>query len=246
MPPFILPSLVVAIPGFLLLAVLRRLVDGVLPSYGSLALVFLGIVAQTGSLFLGMIIGGHFQSPIGLWVGKLASVGGTLLFIWLCKSQASWRDIGLRSSQPKTIGLTAGLFFVMAGVTWFLAHCYAPRQAFSAGAFAFMLLLSGTDEELLFRGAMPALLRRADETEGRRGAINTGLVFTIPTIAFMLMHGLRFVDQHFAFSWQALALAGFGGCILMCIRLSTRSVWPSLIVHNMVNAGSVVAMALWR
>jgi hypothetical protein len=179
-PPFILPSLVVAIPGFLILAVLRRLVDGVLPSYGSLALVFLGIVAQTGSLFLGMFIGGHFQSPIGLWIGKLASVGGTLLFIWLCKSQASWREMGLRSSQPKTISLTTGLFFVMAGVTWFLAHCYAPRQAFSMGAFAFMLLLSGTDEELLFRGAMPALLRRADETERWQRAVNTGLVFTIP------------------------------------------------------------------
>jgi membrane protease YdiL (CAAX protease family) len=236
----------VAIAGFLILAVLRRVVEGVLPSYGSLALVFLGIVAQAGSLFLGMFIGGHFQSPIGLWVGKLASVGGTLLFIWLCKSQASWRDMGFRSSRPKTIGLTSGLFVVMAGITWFLAHCYAPKQEFSPGAFAFMLLLSGTDEEFLFRGAMPALLRRADVTERQQRTVNAGLVFAIPTMAFMLMHGLRYVDQHFAFSWQVFALAGLGGCILMCIRLSTRSVWPSLIVHNMVNAGSVVAMALWR
>jgi membrane protease YdiL (CAAX protease family) len=93
---------------------------------------------------------------------------------------------------------------------------------------------------------MPALLRRADVTERQQRTVNAGLVFAIPTMAFMLMHGLRYVDQHFAFSWQVFALAGLGGCILMCIRLSTRSVWPSLIVHNMVNAGSVVAMALWR
>lgn len=246
MPPFVLPSLVVAIAGFLILAVLRRLVGGVMPSYGSLALVFLGMAAQTGSLFLGIFIGGHFQSPMGLWAGKLASLVGTLLFIWLCQGYAPWRDMGFRSSQPNSIGLTVGLFFAMAGITWFLAHCYAPRQDFSLGAFAFMLLLSGTDEELLFRGAMPALLRRADATEKWQKALNTALVFSIPTMSFMLMHGLRYVDQQFAFSWQAFGLAGMGGCILMCIRLSTRSLWPALIVHNMVNAGSVVAMALWR
>lgn len=243
MPAFVFPSLVIAAAGVLVLVALRLSVKGVFQNNFAPFLAILAFLVQCGCLYLGLSM--SFYGFSGLWLGKLISLAGAILFICFCRGRITWSDVGLRWPQTHRFAWAFMLFVVMAAMTWSIAYFYVPKKEFSLNTFVFMLVLSGTDEELLFRGVMPALIGACGVNGWKRTANNV-LAFILPTSVFMLIHALRFNGERFTFDVYTCCLVGVGGGILMSIRLTTKSLWSSIVVHNIVNAGSVVVLALSR
>lgn len=106
-----------------------------------------------------------------------------------------------------------------------------------------MLVISGVDEELVFRGVMPALLMVREGSHRICLRANKILVVFIPTIIFTLIHSWRFADGHFSFSGYMFCVIGLGACALMYLRLQTGSLLNAMVVHNVVNAGTVITLA---
>jgi membrane protease YdiL (CAAX protease family) len=140
------------------------------------------------------------------------------------------------------VAVTFLVFITLGAISWWFIRHLSYHQDFSLNRFIFMLTISGVDEELVFRGVMPSLLLVRDIRSDYMKA-NKVLVFLVPTIIFTTMHAWRFADGRFLFDGYTFIVIGFGACAFMYLRLRTRSLVNSLLVHNVLNAGTVLALA---
>ncbi len=124
------------------------------------------------------------------------------------------------------------------------AHFIPIHRELTLASMLFMALVSGLDEEIVFRGLMPSLLRTHDKPQGKGRAANAILVFSIPTIAFALMHAWRFQSGHFVFAWGTFAYIAIGACGLMYVRLRSGSLLNSVVLHNLTNVATAIALSM--
>lgn len=169
------------------------------------------------------------------WLGNIARILWILIFLsstgFLTK-----KDVGLtgRISQRKAV------FLIILAATLLRLIL---RLAFkgTAGGYDVETLLyqstmPGISEELLFRGVLLGLLNRAFTP--RLTLLNTtlgwGIVFT--SLLFGLIHGFA-VNNHFAvdFNSQKFVMTTALGFLLGFLREKSKSIVPSVIMHNVWN-----------
>lgn len=226
-----------------LLLTLKAIFNEVLPSRRAIALALVVFPVECIDLYFRKTLDRYFGDFGAPWVGKVLSICALVLFIKFACKNKSFKDIGVCLPDPKVIVATLCILLALIGITWGVVRHFAYHQDFSLALFACMLTISGLDEELVFRGVMPSMLM---VHEGSRACmrVNRMIVFIVPTVIFTLVHVLRFTGGQFSFDGVKLCVIGIGACAFMYLRLRTGSLLNSLVVHNVVNAGTVVALAL--
>lgn len=243
MPPFLIPSFCIAAMTLILLLALKTAFKGILPSCGNIILAVGALLVECICLAAGILIDQYLGNSTTPWFGKVLSLVGLGLFIKATIKRSSLADIGLcaprSNSRWPTLTVFAALLAMNLGVVYFTPI----HQELSPAKVLFMALVSGTDEEIVFRGLMPSLLATRGKSPSETRAANACLVFLVPSIAFVLMHAWRFQGGHFIFSWGTCAFIAIGACGLMYLRLRSGSLLNGLVVHNLINVATAVALS---
>lgn len=241
---FFLPSACITLFCLLLLLALKTLFKNVLPSYSNIIIAHSAFIALCVGIYVENLLISYFHDPVALWVGRILGLCGLILFIKVFCQGIALEDIGICRPSPKEIPMTILLFFIVSAVTWYAVHRLSPHKEFSTNTFLFMLLIAGLGEELVFRGLMPSLLMVRVGPGRQLEKINRILVFVIPTAFFSLIHAWRFMGGYFYFSGYTFCMIGVGACAFMYLRLKTNSLINSMLVHNLLNAGTVVVLSI--
>lgn len=241
--PFFLSSLVVMACSASLLLFAKEIFKQFLPSRRNIVLAVFAMFLECLCFCFGVYTGQYVFGPNALWFGKVLSLCALCLFIKIGCSHLSLKDLGVSWPEPKAILSTLGVLCLILAMAWNAIRSFPAQQAFSWNKFLFMLTISGVDEELVFRGLVPALLLIRD---GSRKVlwINKICVFLLLSIIFSLFHALRFSEGRFYFNFYIFSVIGFGACAFMYLRLRTSSLLNSILVHNIVNAGAVITLAI--
>ena len=161
---------------------------------------------------------------------KLAAFASTLLVpIILAHLLGLWRELGLQRFR-----LTA-FFFVslLVCVPYLLLGLRVPPNESISGILSIQAV-NAFAEELLFRGVIFALLIRLPL--GRALLIN-GLLFG----AMHLLHGI--MDGDWAAAGHQALMTVIGGLIFAAVRAETRSLWPPIILHMLLNLSVIFSNA---
>jgi uncharacterized protein len=171
----------------------------------------------------------------------------------------SWQECILSTAWPfLLIALVPGISLVSVGVTsrfrpgWLKPSIVAlllalavPAVFFILGArkkldvegWAFLLIMPGLAEELVFRGVYQPLLNRVFGKPWRLAGAEFGWGLIITAILFAGFNGLVAVDaQLHARIVLPAAIAPFMMSLVSgWVRERTDSVWPSVLGHNLSN-----------
>lgn len=243
MPPFLIPSLCLAIIGWVVLLIVKAITGHKLPLRNNAILAMMALVVECLCLYAGMMLDQRFGTPGIPWVGKVFSILGLLVFTGVVFKRSWSKEIGFCFPLPKSWVATLASLIALGLMNWVVVHYASLHQPFSASRLLFMMLLSGVDEELVFRGLMPSLLLRSGDDGYKGGRFETFLALATPTLIFALIHAWRFQGGYSHFNILLFVFSGIGGCLLMYVRRRSGSLLSSVLVHNVANAATVAFLA---
>ncbi|WP_420112419.1 CPBP family intramembrane glutamic endopeptidase [Pseudactinotalea sp.] len=163
-----------------------------------------------------------------LWVGVLAAV----LWRWARSEMGlTWR---LRpGSRRPTLIVIGGVFTVMVGLTLITVWLDpGARQLVGIEQLLYNATIANLTEELIWRGAMLAVLDRAFGTPWRLAGAPVGWGLIISTVAFGAGHTVL-LSPHGEFSLTIAGgvFAAVMGVLLAWVWAYTRSIWPAFVLH---------------
>lgn len=243
MPAFLVPSLYLAALILSSLAIVKVAFPTALPSRRNIALASAVLVVECVALALGTLIDRHFDNQAMPWTGKVFSLLCLATFGSLVLRRNELRSAGFCMPRRQSEIRSASVFIALLAMTLSVTILSPAHQEFAFGSFLFMALVSGVDEELVFRGLMPFLLTNPDAT-GRPRQENRFLMLVVPTTAFALMHAWRYENGHFSFSVGTFAFAAIGSCGFMYIRRQSASLIHGVVAHNLINAATFVVLCV--
>jgi membrane protease YdiL (CAAX protease family) len=171
----------------------------------------------------------------------------------------SWQECRLSTAWPfLLVALVPGISLASVGVTsrfrqgWLkpsivvlLLALAVPAVFFILGArkkldvegWAFLLIMPGLAEELVFRGVFQSLLNRVFGKPWRLANAEFGWGLIITAILFAGSNGLVVVDPrlHAHIAPQAAIAPIMLSLVSGWVRERTNSVWPSVFGHNLSN-----------
>ena len=111
------------------------------------------------------------------------------------------------------------------------------RKKLDAEGWAFLLIMPGLAEELVFRGVYQSLLNRVFGKPWRLANAEFGWGLVITAILFAGFNGLVAVDSqlHARIVLHAAIAPFLMSLVSGWIRERTDSVWPSVFGHNLSN-----------
>ena len=179
---------------------------------------------------------GVFQHLYWSWQESLLSTAWPFLLIALVPA-ISLASIGVTSRlrtgwlKPSII---AGLLALAVPAVFFLL---GARKKLDAGSWAFLMIMPGLAEELVFRGVFQSLLNDVFGKPWRLANAEFGWGLVITAVLFAGSNGLVKVDpQLHPHIVLPAAIAPFLMSLVSgWIRERTDSVWPSVFGHNLSN-----------
>lgn len=157
-----------------------------------------------------------------------------------------------------SIGVTSGLKpgWLKPSIVALLIAAAVPAVVFSLGSrvrltgegWAYLLVMPGLAEELLFRGLYQSLLNSAFGRCWRFGGAQFGWGLLITSILFAGANGLVAVDSqlHARIVLPAAIAPFIASLVSGWVRERTNSVWPSVFGHNLSNIVIPVATLVSR
>lgn len=171
------------------------------------------------------------------------------------KSHLSWSEIadrlGLRKPQSPYWVVGFGVAIFMSGVTIAMTSMglgfsdkgspihflvgQSPTSALVWSAFLYAFISTGPGEEILFRGLIGGVFQRRVQ---RRWLANSlqALVFTLPHALILLVRP----DL-----WFAIPVVFALGLVCGWLRIQSKSVVPSALVHAFGNFGAALSVLSW-
>lgn len=184
------------------------------------------------------------------WQGKLLDLVWVLILYWVLRDWAV-REAGLRwraesgSLRPALVFISAA-FIVPFGLTFAgLALSDEPVTGFGLERMLFDLTFPNLSEEMIWRGAMMAVLDRALGTPwGFFGArVGWGLVLT--SVGFGLGHGVVLdADSGLSISLASALITGVAGLGFGWVRARTGTLWAAYLAHCAPEVAIGVAVAV--
>lgn len=177
-----------------------------------------------------------FQHLHWSWQESLLSTAWPFLLVALVPG-ISLASVGVtsrfRSGWLKP-SIVAGLLALAVPAVFFIL---GARKRLDAQGWAFLLIMPGLAEELVFRGVYQSLLNRAFGKQWRLADAEFGWGLIITGILFAGSNGLVAVDaQLHARIVPHAAIAPFMLSLVSgWVRERTDSVWPSVFGHNLSN-----------
>ncbi len=174
------------------------------------------------------------------WQGKILEVLWVLLLAAL--PGYSLARLGIRGRLSP--GSAGPILCVVLGavalpmVFWFQGMRMPPDRE----TLLFELTMPGIAEELVFRGVFQSLLNEAFGQPWRLGRASLGWGTLLTAALFVVGHGALF-DQHLRLqtSMFAMMFAIPPAVLLGWLRERTGSVWPGILVHNLVDGLPLLA-----
>lgn len=177
-----------------------------------------------------------FQHLHWSWQAALLTTAGALLVVSLTPA-VSFASVGVTSSlKPGWLkpGLVALLIAAAVPAVFFIL---GSRVRLTREGWAYLLVMPGLAEELLFRGLYQSLLNGAFGRGWRFGGAQFGWGLLITSVLFAGANGLVAVDDqlHARIVLPAAIAPFLLSLVSGWMRERTDSVWPSVFGHNLSN-----------
>lgn len=167
------------------------------------------------------------------WSGKVYSILAVLLLLYPLRSMLSPGELGLALHQNQG-SFIPSMFVILLITAWsFLIGSHSPKGDLDPLVLAYLALMPGLNEELVYRGVLPACLERIFPSKWSLASARMGRGAIVTTILFGLLHGL-WLDEHLLlqanFVWIRNAL--ISGFIFAWLRGRTGSLVMPVIAHG--------------
>jgi len=177
-----------------------------------------------------------FQRLHWSWQESLLSTAWPFLLVALVPG-ISLASVGVTSRfRPGWLkpSIVAGLLALAVPAVFFIL---GARKKLDAQGWAFLLMMPGLAEELVFRGVYQSLLNRVFGKPWRLANAEFGWGLIISAILFAGFNGLVVVDSqpHVRIVPHAAIAPFMLSLVSGWIRERTDSVWPSVFGHNLSN-----------
>lgn len=226
---YILPSFLATLIGLILIYIFKRanasiwMKSGQLLSYN---LIYITILLLPLSYEIIAIPGTTMN-----WAGKLLAVTFSITVYFIFKKQwqlDSFINFSPDPSALKKVLMVGGVTLVAIGLLVFIS---SGGQAIDVENLAFQATMPGIDEEL-WRGILIALIFPLFKNS-RFKMGHPAVWFT--TMIFAVGHSLFLQDWSFSFQLPAFIVTGGMGYVLGWVILKSKSFFPALILHNLLN-----------
>jgi membrane protease YdiL (CAAX protease family) len=202
--------------------------------WGLLLLVLSLVVLDVALIEIPRVDG--FQHLHWSWQESLLSTAWPFLLVALVPG-ISVASVGVASRfRPGWLkpSIVAGLMALAVPALFFIL---GVRKKLDAEGWAFLLIMPGLAEELVFRGVYQSLLNRAFGKSWRLANAEFGWALIVTAILFAGFNGLVVVDDqlHSHLVLHAAIAPFLMSLVSGWIRERTNSVWPSVFGHNLSN-----------
>lgn len=170
------------------------------------------------------------------WQASILTTAWPLLLAWLAPG-LSLAFIGV-TSRLKPGWLKPGIVaLLIAAAVPAAVFLHGSRVTLTGEGWAYLLVMPGLAEEILYRGLYQSLLNRALGRCWKLGGAEFGWGLLITSVLFAGSNGLIAVDRQLhAHIVLPAAIAPFIASLVSgWVRERTDSVWPSVVGHNVSN-----------
>jgi membrane protease YdiL (CAAX protease family) len=181
-----------------------------------------------------------FRSLSWNWQGKILEVLWVLVLAAL--PGYSFARLGIRARLAQRSFLSVLLVTLGAVALPMILWLQGMRMPPDRETLLFELTMPGLAEELVFRGVFQSLLNEAFGQPWRLGQASFGWGGLLTAALFVVGHGALFDRHlHLKFSLFAMIFAFPPAVLLGWLRERTGSVWPGILVHNLVDGLPLLA-----
>lgn len=167
------------------------------------------------------------------WSGKLYSILLVLFLLYVFRSILPYNTLGISIQQSKG-SLLPALGIILLIVIWSsFAGSHAPKGDFDLRTLVYLAILPGVNEELVYRGVLPACLDKLFPKTWIMASAEIGWSTLITTALFGLLHGLWLDNRltlHFEIVWVRNAL--ISGFAFAWLRERTGSLVMPVLAHG--------------
>ena len=167
------------------------------------------------------------------WSGKIYSIVSILFLLYAIRSFLPFEKIGLTLQQHQgSIAPSFVIIFLIALGSSVLG-VLSPKGKFDPGLLLYLAILPGLNEELVYRGVMPACLDKPFPRKWDFASAKIGWSAIITSVMFGLLHGL-WLDDHFELHVEIVWIrnALLSGIIFAWLRERTGSLIMPILAHG--------------
>jgi hypothetical protein len=184
------------------------------------------------------------------WVGKLLVLAVQAFYaVIIVKIQA--REAGLSAPTMRQRNARFSVIFACAVILLkFYSNYKDPStETVTPERWIYQLTLPGIQEEFAYRSLYWALILRFMHVDSASSLLSQNptpffVIYPI-TLLFGMAHAVNIGPGfHVQFNSMALFAALLGGFSFAFLRWSTRSLYPSIVAHNLLNTAICVAQAI--
>jgi len=171
------------------------------------------------------------------WQGKVLEIALPLLFAAFVPGM-SLSVIGVRW-RPASRVASIMLYSALAVLAVIAVIVLRQGSGIDRETFLFELTMPGLGEEIVYRGVIQSLFNQVWERPIHVLGAPIGWGYGLTLLLFTTGHGLVVMPGlHLRFSLAAMLPAFVFGAVLGWVRESTNSVWPGVVIHNIVDVAS--------
>jgi membrane protease YdiL (CAAX protease family) len=174
------------------------------------------------------------------WQGKLLECAWACLFLLMVRGEARRYGLRLRPEGKSALPILAAGFAACAlpMLFWF----QGMRLPADRETLLFELTIPGISEELVFRGIFQSLLNQVFPRRWHFAGAAFGWGAVLTAVLFSVAHGFLFDPRlHFQFSFFSIVMTFIPAALLGWLRERTGTIWPGIIVHNLVDGLPLLA-----
>lgn len=168
------------------------------------------------------------------WSGKLYSVVCMMLLLYLTRGMLGKNDVGLTFHHNPGSILPACLVASFLAAWAFLVGISSPKGKFDLPTLAYLAIMPGLNEELVYRGVLLGILVKMFPGNLKLLGAPFGLGIIVTSLLFGLLHGF-WLDNNLAvhIEWIALRNAAISGLVFAWLRARTGSLVMPLMAHGL-------------
>ena len=167
------------------------------------------------------------------WSGKIYSILITLILLYVFRPILSHNEVGITFQQENgSIIPATGIVVIIVLWSYFVGARF-PEGGLSIATLIYLAILPGMNEELVYRGVLPACLERLFPKNWILASAKVGWGTVITTVLFGLLHGV-WLDDHFEFHFEVFWIrnALVSGFTFAWLRERTDSLIMPMIAHG--------------
>ncbi len=210
-----------------------------------LVLLFLGIYFSDNLIIIItnqnpslQLIPNHVWAGIVIcsWSGKLYSILASLALAWLLAPIIDGKEIGLTFQQECGSMRPSQIVLLTVGAIWSIISIGSSKGPRDFETLAYMAIIPGLNEELVYRGLLLALLNRIFPKTITVIGSKVGWGVIISAVLFGLLHGL-WLDNNLALhlQWFPVCLTIIMGIAFAWQKERTGSLFIPIITHGVVD-----------